>query len=90
MLNVASFPGSPLALTKNFIGARGEPGNEAMLNVLRQETAQMLRHSVDLHIDRHYVITTNTGLQLFSIPCIGRKAKPSLLCFPAVATTVMV
>ena len=28
----------------------------------------MLRCSVDLHIDRHHITTTNTGLQLFSIP----------------------
>ena len=61
-----------------------------MLNVLKWETAQLLRGSLDLHIDRHHVITTNTGLKLFSIPCIGRNVTPSLLCSPAVATTVMV
>ena len=31
---VASFPGSPLAPTKNKNGARGEPGNEAILVVV--------------------------------------------------------
>ena len=41
-VNVASFPGSPLAPTKNkngfiFVGARGEPGNEASVNVCTGE-----------------------------------------------------
>ena len=31
---IASFPGSPLAPTNNFVGARGEPGNEASAHKL--------------------------------------------------------